>query len=68
MEALQTLKFMLKKKRLDFTDGWVTDLLKWAVIDYGVCCHVPLAAPLSCLYPSPHVRPTLGLPSFYYIY
>jgi hypothetical protein len=24
MEALQLLKFMLKKERLDFMDGWVT--------------------------------------------
>ena len=24
MEALQMTKFFLKKKRLDFTDGWVT--------------------------------------------
>ncbi|KAF9514051.1 hypothetical protein BS47DRAFT_1343536 [Hydnum rufescens UP504] len=63
-----TLKFMLKKKRLDFTDGSATDLLKWVVIDYGVRCHVPLTPPLSCLYPSPHNQPTLGPPSFYYIY
>jgi hypothetical protein len=25
MEALQMLKFMLKKKRLHFMDGWITD-------------------------------------------
>jgi hypothetical protein len=31
MEALQTLKFMLKKKCLDFMDGWVTDLTEMQV-------------------------------------
>ncbi|KAF9503871.1 hypothetical protein BS47DRAFT_1355810 [Hydnum rufescens UP504] len=31
MEALQMLKFMLKKKRLDFMDGWKTPITNMQV-------------------------------------
>jgi hAT family C-terminal dimerisation region len=33
MEALQMLKFYLKKKRLDFTESWVTTELQMTVDD-----------------------------------
>jgi hypothetical protein len=35
MEALQMLKFALKKKRLDFTNGWITSEEEMAEANLG---------------------------------